>query len=103
MAVRLVVAVTDGDWFNHLSARADLEEVNFWAEYSSDKRPFPLNLLSIRRYLDSRAPVQHSDVGLNPTPQPKNRRRPARLFGQLLTLGRRLSCRFHQGRSRSYW
>ena len=31
MAVRLVVAVTDGDWFNHLSARTDLEEVNFWA------------------------------------------------------------------------
>ena len=31
MAVRLVVAVTDGDWFNHLSASAGLEEVNFWA------------------------------------------------------------------------
>ena len=31
MAVRLVVAVTDTDWFNHLSAIPNLDEVNFWA------------------------------------------------------------------------
>jgi hypothetical protein len=31
MAVRLVVAVTDGDWFEHLSHIVGLEEVNFWA------------------------------------------------------------------------
>jgi putative restriction endonuclease len=31
MTVRLVVAVTDGDWFEHLRHRNDLEEVNFWA------------------------------------------------------------------------
>lgn len=31
MGVRLVVAVTDGDWFDHLRQKADLAEVNFWA------------------------------------------------------------------------
>jgi putative restriction endonuclease len=31
MPVRLVVAVTDTDWFNHLRAIPDLDEVNFWA------------------------------------------------------------------------
>ncbi len=31
MAVRLVVAVTDGDWFNHLRVKPELAEVNFWS------------------------------------------------------------------------
>src|SRR6185295_14826206 len=31
MAVRLLVAVTDGDWFNYLRTRPALSEVNFWA------------------------------------------------------------------------
>lgn len=31
MAVRLVVAVTDRDWFDHLRAKVPLPEVNFWA------------------------------------------------------------------------
>lgn len=31
MAVRLIVAVTDGDWFEHLRHKPDLAEVNFWA------------------------------------------------------------------------
>jgi putative restriction endonuclease len=31
MAIRLVVAVTDRDWFNHLRLLPHLEEVNFWA------------------------------------------------------------------------
>jgi len=31
MAVRLVVAVTDGDWFDHLRAKPNLTEVNFWS------------------------------------------------------------------------
>ncbi len=31
MGIRLVVAVTDGDWFNLLRQRPDLAEVNFWA------------------------------------------------------------------------
>ena len=29
--MKLVVAVTDGDWFEHLRRRPDLPEVNFWA------------------------------------------------------------------------
>jgi hypothetical protein len=32
------VAVTDGDWFKHLSARTDLEEVNFWAPSAGNFR-----------------------------------------------------------------
>lgn len=31
MAVRLVVAITDSDWFEHLRRKPDLAEVNFWA------------------------------------------------------------------------
>src|SRR3954447_25550201 len=31
MTVRLVVAVTDSDWFEHLRRRPNLAEVNFWA------------------------------------------------------------------------
>jgi len=31
MAVRLVVAVTDGDWYDHLRRMTNLAEVNFWA------------------------------------------------------------------------
>jgi putative restriction endonuclease len=31
MAVRLVVAVTDGDWFDHLRVKPELAEVNFWS------------------------------------------------------------------------
>ena len=31
LAVRLVVAVTDSDWFEHLRRKLDLAEVNFWA------------------------------------------------------------------------
>jgi putative restriction endonuclease len=31
MTIRLVVAVTDSEWFNHLRAQPNLPEVNFWA------------------------------------------------------------------------
>lgn len=31
MAVKIVVAVTDGDWFNQLRHTSDLTEVNFWS------------------------------------------------------------------------
>jgi putative restriction endonuclease len=31
MAAKLIVAVTDGDWFEHLRRKPDLAEVNFWA------------------------------------------------------------------------
>ena len=37
MAVRMVVGVTDRDWFEHLRARPHLAEVNFW---SPSPRPF---------------------------------------------------------------
>lgn len=35
MAVRLIVAVTDGDWFSQLRGRPDLSEVNFWSPSDS--------------------------------------------------------------------
>lgn len=31
MAVRLIVAVTDGDWFDQLRQQPNLAEVNFWS------------------------------------------------------------------------
>jgi len=38
MAVNLVVAVTDSDWFNLLRAQPSLNEVNFWAPSDSSFR-----------------------------------------------------------------
>ena len=38
MAVRLVVAVTDTDWFNHLRAIPNLDELNFWAPGAANFR-----------------------------------------------------------------
>jgi putative restriction endonuclease len=38
MAVRLIVAVTDGDWFDQLRRKADLTEVNFWSPSDSSFR-----------------------------------------------------------------
>ena len=38
MSVRLVVAVTDGDWFDQLRQQPDLSEVNFWSPSDSTFR-----------------------------------------------------------------
>src|SRR5215472_160249 len=38
MAVRLLVAVTDRDWFEHLRTKPALSEVNFWAPGASSFR-----------------------------------------------------------------
>jgi putative restriction endonuclease len=41
MAVNLVVAVTDRDWFDHLRRRQDLSEINFWS-------PSPANFRALQ-------------------------------------------------------
>lgn len=38
MAVRLVVAITDTDWFNHLRVIPNLDELNFWAPGAANFR-----------------------------------------------------------------
>jgi putative restriction endonuclease len=38
MAVRLVVAVTDGDWFDHLRVKPELAELNFWSPSATNFR-----------------------------------------------------------------
>jgi putative restriction endonuclease len=38
MSVRLIVAVTDGDWFEQLRQQPDLSEVNFWSPSDSSFR-----------------------------------------------------------------
>ena len=38
MSVKLVVAVTDADWFRYLRVRSDLAEVNFWAPSGTNFR-----------------------------------------------------------------
>jgi putative restriction endonuclease len=38
MSVRLIVAVTDGDWFDQLRQQADISEVNFWSPSDSSFR-----------------------------------------------------------------
>lgn len=39
MAIRIVVAVTDQDWFETLCKRLDLAEVNFWVPSEAQVRP----------------------------------------------------------------
>ena len=36
--VKLVIAVTDGDWFEHLRRWPNLPEVNFWAPSGAEFR-----------------------------------------------------------------
>jgi HNH endonuclease len=38
MSVRLVVAVTDGDWFDHLRVKPELAELNFWSPSAKNFR-----------------------------------------------------------------
>jgi putative restriction endonuclease len=38
MPIKLVVAVTDRDWFDHLRQRPELPEVNFWAPSGANFR-----------------------------------------------------------------
>jgi putative restriction endonuclease len=38
VGVRLVVAITDTDWFNHLCVVPDLDELNFWAPSAANFR-----------------------------------------------------------------
>ena len=38
MAINLVIAVTDGDWFDTLRSEPGLEEVNFWAPSAGNFR-----------------------------------------------------------------
>jgi putative restriction endonuclease len=38
MGVKLVVAVTDGEWFKYLRTRPDISEVNFWAPSATNFR-----------------------------------------------------------------
>ena len=51
MAVNLVIAVTDGDWFDMLRQQPNLSEVNFWAPSASNFRalePGELFLFKLR-------------------------------------------------------
>ena len=51
MGVKLVIAVTDGDWFRHLRQRTDLREVNFWSPAATNfqaLRPGELFLFKLR-------------------------------------------------------
>src|SRR5882762_2268036 len=38
MSIRLIVAVTDGDWFDQLRQQPNLSEVNFWSPSDSNFR-----------------------------------------------------------------
>src|SRR4051794_36061246 len=38
MGINLVIAVTDGDWFNMLRQQTNLAEVNFWAPSAASFR-----------------------------------------------------------------
>lgn len=38
MGINLVIAVTDGDWFDMLRRQPDLAEVNFWAPSAANFR-----------------------------------------------------------------
>src|SRR5689334_4777873 len=56
MPIRLVVAVTDRGWFDHLRRRPDLAEVNFWAPSDVSFKalqPGELFLFKLRAPVDS--------------------------------------------------
>ena len=38
MGINLVIAVTDGDWFEMLRRQSELGEVNFWAPSAANFR-----------------------------------------------------------------
>src|SRR5215468_12779553 len=38
MSINLIIAITDGDWFEMLRAQPDLTEVNFWAPSAASFR-----------------------------------------------------------------
>ena len=40
MGINLVIAVTDGDWFDMLRQQPNLAEVNFWAHSPRTFAPF---------------------------------------------------------------
>lgn len=44
MGLNLVIAVTDGEWFETLRRQPDLSEVNFWAPSAAGQRPDPAAL-----------------------------------------------------------
>ena len=51
MGINLVIAVTDGDWFEKLRRQPDLGEVNFWAPSAANFRalqPGELFLFKLR-------------------------------------------------------
>lgn len=68
MAVKLVIAVTDGDWFEYLRHRPGLSEVNFWAPSGRDfkaLRPgelFLFKLHSPRNFIVGGGVFAHSNV-----------------------------------------
>ena len=51
MGIKLVIAVTDGDWFERLRRQPDLGEVNFWAPSAANFRALqPGELFLFKRY-----------------------------------------------------
>ena len=64
MAVRLVVAVTDTDRFNHLRVIPDLDEVNFWAPGAASFRALqPGELFGGWRRARRRSPAPEAYAG----------------------------------------
>src|SRR5438093_4965220 len=83
------VAVTDKDWFTHLQAAGDLDEVNFWqpsaAEHFKRLIQVPLSYSSCTARMISSSAEASSLIGLS--------------YGRALS-GRRLASRMEQARLR---
>jgi putative restriction endonuclease len=68
MGINLVVAVTDGDWFESLRLRPDLGEVNFWAPGAGNFRAlqpgelFLFKLHSPRNFIVGGGIFAHANV-----------------------------------------
>ena len=68
MPIRLVVAVTDQDWYEHLCRRPVLEEVNFWAPSGTSFKAlgpgelFLFKLHSPRNYIVGGGIFAHADI-----------------------------------------
>ena len=66
MAINLVIAVTDGDWFDALRQQPNLAEVNFWAPSAANFRALQAGELFLFK-LHAR-PLNVSTVICDPPP-----------------------------------
>ena len=65
MGINLLIAVTDGDWFEMLRRQPDLSEVNFWAPSAANFRALQVGELFLFKLHASGMPETNLKVAVN--------------------------------------